>query len=240
MRVWAGALLLSQVLVGRSTQAQEIVDPVDVPEGELSPEEPEGYGAPYDEPTAPPRSWALSPRQPYSLKADLQLEVPVPVSDAYNQADPGFGLQALFGWDLGWLVPTANFGWSWSSLNLPAGASDDRGLRRFHLGLGVMAEFENRSVVTPVVGAMVDFNWWHVSGDYAVVCNDYYYWGCYSVDAYDYTTGFSLRGGIDLRVLPKERFTLGTGVMPSVTLSGGPFRGSQWWVSPYLVLTIRR
>jgi hypothetical protein len=93
--------------------------------------------------------------------------------------------------------------------------------------------------VTPVVGALVDLNWWHVSGDNSIACGGYYYWGCYQVANYRYTTGFSLKAGVDFRFFRNDRFSLGTGVQPQVTLAGGPFREAEWWLSPYVLFTAR-
>ncbi len=190
---------------------------------------------------APERDpYSLSVRQKYPLKMDFQLEVPIPLTDDHDSSDTGFGLAVLFGWDLGFLVPTGSLGWSWAELNLPPGFRDDgRNLKRFHLSFGLIAEFENDSIVTPVIGALLDLNWWHVSGDNAIACGGYYYWGCYVVENYRYTTGFSLKAGLDLRFFRNDRFSLGTGVQPNVTLAGGPFRRTEWWLSPYLLFTVR-
>jgi hypothetical protein len=241
-RVWLGALV-GLALGGVPAEAQDTVDPVTTPEGAYYPAEPGGYGASaYRAQTEPaPNPMSLSMHQKYSFKADVNLEVPIPLTDDRDSADPGFGISGMFGWDLGFLLPTANIGWAWNGLNLPDQyGGDDRSLTRFHMGFGLMAEFENRSVVTPVFGALVDLNWWHVSGDVSVACGGYYYWGCYAVDNYDYTTGFTFKAGADFKFLRNnDRFTLGTGVMPSVTLSGGPFKEAEWWLSPYLTFTIR-
>jgi hypothetical protein len=206
---------------------------------------PTGYPPPEAAPTsaypapasaAPPGTFDVSLEQEYLLKIDLQVELPIPLTDEGDSADPGFGFSGLFGWDLGFLLPSLGLGWSWNGLNLPG---DDRTLTRYHLSLGLMTEFENDSIVVPVLGAMLDLNWWHLSGDVDVACGGYYYWGCYAYDAYDYTTGFTFRAGVDLRFLKNERLSLGAGVQPSVTLSGGPFRDAEWWITPYAVFTIR-
>ena len=184
--------------------------------------------------------YRLSIHQKYPLKVDLLAEVPIPLTDDHDSSKVGFGISGMFGWDLGWLLPTAGIGWSWSELNLPPGFRDDnRNLKRFHLNLGLMAEFENKSIVTPVIGALVDFNWWHVSGDDSVACGGYYYWGCYEVENYHYATGFTFKAGIDVRFRRNDRFSLGTGVLPQVTLAGGPFTQAEWWISPYAVFTVR-
>ena len=238
---WLGALACL-VFWGFGAEAQDNTGAITTPEGVVYPEEPGGYGASaYRAQTAPaPSPLSLSMHQKYAFKADVNLEVPIPLTDEHDSADPGFGISGMFGWDLGFLVPTAHIGWSWNGLNVPSQYGDDRSLSRFHLGFGLMAEFENRSIVTPVFGALVDLNWWHVSGDVSVECGSYYYWGCYSVNNYDYTTGFTFKAGADFRFMKNDRFTLGTGVLPSVTLSGGPFQHSEWWISPYLAFTVRR
>jgi hypothetical protein len=230
------------VCIALASVAAEAQDntPVTVPA--IYPEEPGGYGASaYRAQTAPaPSPMSLSMHQKYPFKADVYLEVPIPLTDEHDSADAGFGIAGMFGWDLGFLVPTANIGWGWNGLNVPEQYGDDRSLTRFHMGFGLMAEFENRSIVTPVIGALVDLNWWHVSGDVNIACGGYYYWGCAAVDNYDYTTGFTFKAGADFRFVKSDRFTLGTGVLPSVTLSGGPFQDSEWWISPYLTFTVRR
>lgn len=212
------------------------------PVPEIYPEEPGGYGASaYRAQTAtPPSPLSLSLNQKYPFKADVNLEVPIPLTDEHDSAKPGFGISGMFGWDLGFLLPTANIGWAWNGLNVPSQYGGDRSLTRFHMGIGLMAEFENRSFVTPVFGALLDLNWWHVSGDVSVQCGGYYYWGCYQVNDYDYTTGFTFKAGADFRFPNNDRVTLGTGVLPAVTLSGGPFREAEWWISPYATVTVRR
>jgi|GEM_PF-3872424 len=190
--------------------------------------------------TPPNEPYRLSVHQKYPLKVDLQAEVPIPLTDDHDASSVGFGFSGMFGWDLGFLVPTFGLGWSWAHLNLPPGFHDDhRNLKRFHMNVGLIAEFENRSLVTPVVGALLDLNWWHVSGDDSIACGGYYYWGCYQVENYRYTTGFSFKAGADFRFFRNDRFTLGTGVLPQVTLKGGPFPHSEWWLSPYVVFTVR-
>lgn len=189
--------------------------------------------------TRGPDSYRLSMYQKYSLKIDLLAEVPIPITDDNDSSNVGFGISSLFGWDLGFLLPTLGAGLSWSNLNLPPGYRDDgRRLKRVHLDLGLMAEFENKSIVTPVIGALLDFNFWHVAGDDSIVCGGYY-WGCYEVEDYHYTTGFTFRAGIDVRFFRNDRFSLGTGVLPQVTLQGGPFTQAEWWISPYALFTVR-
>lgn len=184
--------------------------------------------------------YRLSMHQKYPLKVDVLAEVPIPITDDQDSSKAGFGVSGMFGWDLGFLLPTAGIGWSWSELNLPPGFRDDnRNLKRFHMNLGLMAEFANKSIVTPVIGALVDFNWWHVSGDDSIACGGYYYWGCYEVENYHYATGFTFKAGVDLRFFRNDRFSLGTGVLPQVTLEGGPFTEAEWWISPYVLFTVR-
>ncbi|MFT3922167.1 MAG: hypothetical protein QM778_06505 [Myxococcales bacterium] len=240
-RCWLGAVVCL-ALAGSSAEAQDTAGGVTTPEGAYYPEEPGGYGASaYRAQTAPKENpYHLSMQQKYPFKADVNFEVPVPLTDEHNSADVGFGLSGMFGWDLGFLLPTANVGWAWNGLNLPSTYGDNRSLTRFHMGIGLMAEFENRSVVTPVLGAMLDLNWWHVSGDVSVGCGGYYYWACYQVNNYDYTTGFTFRAGADFGFKRNDRFTLGAGVMPSLTLKGGPFRETEWWLSPYFAFSVRR
>ncbi len=208
-----------------------------------APAGPEGVARSYAaqaSPRAEPDPYQLSVHQKYSLKIDLLAQVPIPVTDDNDSSRVGFGIAALFGWDFGFLLPSVGVGWSWSRLNLPPGYRDDtRSLKRFHMSLGLVAEFENESIVTPVLGALVDFNFWHVAGDDGIVCGGYYYWGCYQVENYRYTTGFTLRAGIDVRLFRDDRFSLGAGVQPQVTLQGGPFTQAEWWLSPYALFTFR-
>ncbi|HVZ35169.1 MAG TPA: hypothetical protein VG963_22235 [Polyangiaceae bacterium] len=185
-----------------------------------------------------PDSFGPQGPQAYMFKADIAVELPIPLTDEHDAAGVGAGLSGAFGWDLGFLVPTANIGWSWTPLHVPS-EYGDRSLTRFHMGVGLMAELENRSFVVPVLGAMLDLNWWHVTGDVGVACGGYYYWGCYAYNRYDYTTGFTFKAGLDFRLPRNDRFSLGAGVLPTVTLSGGPFQSSEWWISPYVVFTIR-
>ena len=177
--------------------------------------------------------------RPYTFKADIALEVPIPLTDDGDSAGTGVGMSGAFGWDLGYVVPTANIGWSWMPLHVPDEYGDDRTLTRFHMGVGLVSELDTRSFVVPVLGAMLDLNWWHVTGDTEVACGGAYYWGCYAYNRYDYTTGFTFKAGVDFRFPKNDRFSLGTGVLPSVTFSGGPFKDTEWWISPYAVFTIR-
>src|SRR3954471_23981878 len=59
----------------------------------------------------------LSTRQKYPLRVDFQLEVPIPLTDDHDSSKVGFGASIWAGWNLGFLVPTANMGWSWAELN---------------------------------------------------------------------------------------------------------------------------
>jgi hypothetical protein len=177
-----------------------------------------------------------APQQPdYDVRIDVQGEVPVPLTDEGDAANPGFGIRGMFGYDLGMILPTFDLGWAWTPLN----DAGDRTLTRFHMGFGLQAELEISRPVTLVVGGAVDLNWWHVTGDTEVACGAYYYWGCYAYNSWDYTTGFSLRGGLDFNIPRTPYFSIGAGVIPSVTLSGGPFQDAEWWISPYLTFTFR-
>lgn len=176
-------------------------------------------------------------------RTDLGLSLPIPASDPKNAADMGVGLFGMFAIDLGWFLPTFDLGWQWNPLNAPPGTTggSSRSLSRIHFGIGAQFEIENDSIVTPVFGAIMDFNFWHVSGDVGTACGGYYYWYCYSYNNYDFTLGFTGKVGVDIQVMRRqEMFTLGLGVLPSVTLQGGPFQKAEAWVTPYITATFHR
>src|SRR5690242_8072272 len=98
--------------------------------------------------TAAAQAVEVSDESSKDVRVDLQAEVPIPLTDEHDAANPGFGIRGAFGYDLGFILPTFDLGWAWTPLN----DAGDRTLTRFHMGFGLQGEFDANKLLSIVVG----------------------------------------------------------------------------------------
>lgn len=176
---------------------------------------------------------------PWDGTAQLQVgasaSVPTWYGESSNYLGTGFGLHGFVGFDLGYIDFELRGGWQWQELDLGPSVVRGRtaGLQRSYFALGVKAEAHNRSIVTPWLGASLDFNFWNVEFETAVTCGYYY---CYEENVWRYSPGFSARVGASVQPGPGVSFDFGLEL--GTTLPGNVFADRQSWVAPFLGVTL--
>lgn len=188
-------------------------------------------------------TWALQIGVPIFLNR----EVPAGLTTTKSGRDierPGADISFFGGADFGYFVlgGVAGVGWNPIDLNgVTVGGVSLAGrspLTRIFLSVPeVRFQLPDSNVVMPYISGSFDMNFWNFR-ETETTCTAYYYYYCSNYDVYRFTPGFTGRGGAAFEV--KHGVYIDVGLRYSFSGKGNFFEESQWWLTPYAGVLVRR
>lgn len=163
----------------------------------------------------------------------LFLGVPFAVSDADDLLSPGFYTETRWGAKLDVWSPELNGGWQGQWADQDQIGGHEVKLTSWWFGFGLRLEGENRTDFTPYASVGLDFTFWKPKGAEAMGCEEIL---CESENSFAFNPGFSGKIGLNYRVGPY--FGLDLGMRWSMVFPSNGFVDSEWWLTPYLALSV--
>jgi hypothetical protein len=159
-------------------------------------------------------------RQPHETTNHFSLHMMVPVWLSEAGIDPGFGMEARLGWELGGFTPEIYGGAMVNWVDMWSGPSEP--LDSFWFGFGARYHLFNPSAFVPFVGVGAQANFWNA----ILEADDWIY-----DDRRRPTIGF--RGTLGAAIEVSANFALELGVHGVVGLPGSVFDRRPIYVTPF-------
>ena len=183
--------------------------------------------------------------KPASFTWSLDIGVPIALDVPRSVVRPGANIFFFGGADFGFFVIGGDFGLQWIPIDfgggfIPPGTGTTltgrRPLTRIYLSLPeVRFQVPNLKVVLPYLTGAFDLNWWNFA-ETSVGCG---YWYCSQYSVYRFTPGFTGKVGLGFEVKESGVY-IDVGFQYSFTGKGNFFQSSQWWLTPYAGVLVRR
>lgn len=165
--------------------------------------------------------------------------VPVFLNVDSSIVRPGADLDFFGGLDIGYVMFALGVGIMWtpvSASNIP-GAEAGLGrspLTRLYFFPEVRFQVPNESLALPYLSGTFDANWWNFR-ETGVNCG---WWYCTQTSVYRFTPGFTGKVGVALEI--KRGIHIDMGMKYSLSGKGDFFARTEWWLTPFVGVIVRR
>ncbi len=163
----------------------------------------------------------------------LFLGVPFAVSAPDDLLSPGFYTETRWGAKVGTWSPEVSGGWQGQWVDMDGVGGREVKLTSWWFGFGLRLEADNRSDFTPYTSVGFDFTFWKPKGAAAMGCEEIL---CESGNSFAFNPGFSGKIGVNYRAGPY--FGVDLGMRWSMVFPSNGFVDSEWWITPYLGLSV--
>jgi len=176
-----------------------------------------------------------------SFTWSLGVGVPIFLDVPRDTVRPGANIFFFGGADFGFFVLGGSTGLQWNPVDLNntvvggVALSGRHPLTRIYLSIPeVRFQIPDLKVVLPYVSGSFDMNFWNFY-DTNYGCG---YWYCSSYNVYKFTPGFTGKAGLGFEI--KGGIYIDAGFQYSMTGKGNFFAKTEWWLSPYVGVLVRR
>lgn len=172
------------------------------------------------EPAPQTTTTVVATRQARGIQYGAYLVVPIWLSDMGDALDPGFGVAGRVGWEFSPNLSTElTIGYQFNNFDT-GGATDSFSFTDLWIGAGLRYAFVNPYAIVPFIGAGLQAN----------------IWSCDICDDGEVTVGFN--GTLGFIYEMSEFVGFEAGAQFNATLEGDVFDGVQYYLSPFVGVTL--
>ena len=166
--------------------------------------------------------------------------VPIFLDVDRDVVKPGADLSFFGGFDIGYVTFALGVGIMWTPVtaqNIPGAGPDARrsAATRLYFFPEVRFQVPNESLALPYLSGAFDANWWNFR-ETGVSCEGFWY--CTTTSTYRFTPGFTGKAGVALEI--RRGLHVDVGMKYSLSGDGNFFLRTEWWLTPFVGVLVRR
>jgi len=169
----------------------------------------------------------------------VDVGVPIFLNVDRKIVKPGADLNFFAGLDIGYVTFSLGLGIMWAPVSVSDifGAEPDAGrspLTRLYVFPEIRFQLPNESLALPYLSGAFDANWWSLR-ETGISCG---VWYCNATSIYRFTPGFTGKVGVALEI--KRGIHIDVGTKYSLSGKGNFFFRTEWWLTPFVGVLVRR